>query len=401
MASNDADKKTSNKPFFHPGFYSNQRAIVAILLIACLAFGFLGGFLAADQKINDKTSSLSAQKQYISSEGDLISSIADNESKSVVSINVKSEGTARNILGMPSNVRQESAGSGFIVSADGIIATNRHVVDKNATNISVTLSDGTRYDSVDVIGRTNDNDSLDIAFLKIKDRKGKTLTPIKLGDSSKIKVGSKVIAIGNALGEFQNSVTYGIISGYGRNINAGSSAGGSDEALTNLFQTDAAINEGNSGGPLVNLDGEVIGINTAIAGNAQGIGFAIPINDVKGLISGVLAKGKLEKPYLGVRYVALTDDYAYQYNLSVKRGAYLAPSSLSGSPAVLPGSPAEKVGLQEKDVITKVNGMPIDERNSLTGLLGGYKVGDTVTLEVVRDGKTQQIKATLELQPQN
>ena len=250
-----------------------------------------------------------------------------------------------------------------------------------------------------VIGRTGDSDTLDVAFLKIKDKKGKTLTPIKLGDSSKMQVGDKVVAIGNALGRFQNTVTSGILSGYGRSVQAGDqSGGGATESLQNLFQTDAAINPGNSGGPLVNINGEVIGINTAVAGgSAQNIGFAIPISDVQGVIKSVLETGKLQRPYLGVRYVLLSDDYAYQYNLTTKRGAYIAPQT--GRSAIVAGSPAEKAGLKEKDIITKVDGVNIDEKNSLISLLGRKAVGDEVKLTVIRDGQEQTKKVTLEAVP--
>jgi len=261
------------------------------------------------------------------------------------------------------------------------------------------LSDGTELTNVSVIGRTSESDSLDVAYLKINDKKGKTLTPVTLGDSSKMRVGDKVIAIGNALGQFQNTVTEGIISGFGRSVTAGDSSGaGSSETLQNLFQTDAAINEGNSGGPLVNINGEVIGINTAIAGGAQNIGFAIPINDAKGTINTVLSKGKLERPFLGVHYVSLTDDYAYTYNLTTKRGAYIAPSA-DGSASIVVGSPAAKAGLKEKDIITAVDGTKIDETHSLTSLLGQHGVGDSVTLTIIRDGKEQKIKVTLEAAP--
>jgi serine protease Do len=213
-----------------------------------------------------------------------------------------------------------------------------------------------------------------------------------------VEVGDKVIAIGNALGQFQNTVTAGIISGFGRDVTAGDATGAGAESLNDLFQTDAAINQGNSGGPLVNINGDVIGINTAVAGGAQNIGFAIPINDVKGLITGVLEKGELVQPYLGVRYISLTDDAAYELNLSTKRGAYLAPGD---QPAVLPGSPADKAGLREKDIITKVNGIKIDDKTSLTSALSRFQVSDEVTLTVVRDGKTQQVKVTLEAAPQS
>jgi serine protease Do len=220
-----------------------------------------------------------------------------------------------------------------------------------------------------------------------------------LGDSSKMQVGDKVVAIGNALGQFQNTVTEGILSGFGRSVTAGDSSGtGSDETLQNLFQTDAAINEGNSGGPLVNINGEVIGINTAIAGDAQNIGFAIPINDAQGSIKSILGTGKLERPYLGVRYISLTDDYAYTYNLPVKRGAYIPPAA-GGQASIVSGSPADKAGLKEKDVITAIDDTKIDENNSLTSVLGKHAVGDNITLSVLRGGKDMKIKVTLEAAP--
>ncbi len=196
-----------------------------------------------------------------------------------------------------------------------------------ATKISITLSDGTELKDVSVLGRTSDSDTLDIAFLKINNAQGHKLTPATLGNSSRVQVGDDVVAIGNALGQFQNTVTSGIISGYGRSLHAGDSSGSSAESLVDLFQTDAAINEGNSGGPLVNLNGQVIGINTAVAGGgAQNIGFAIPINDVKGLVDQVVKTGKFARPYLGVRYVQLTGDIADEFKLSVQNGAFIAPS---------------------------------------------------------------------------
>ncbi|HET7629758.1 MAG TPA: trypsin-like peptidase domain-containing protein, partial [Candidatus Saccharimonadales bacterium] len=293
-------------------------------------------------------------------------------------------------FGFSQPVEEQSAGTGIIISDDGYVMTNRHVVPQGTTTVSVTLSDGTELNNVEVVGRTSDNDSLDIAFLKIKDKKGKTLVPAKMGDSGKVQVGDKVVAIGNALGQFQNTVTSGIISGFGRSVEAGDETG--SETLQNLFQTDAAINRGNSGGPLVNLSGEVIGINTAVAGgSSENIGFAIPISDTQGLIKSVLEKGKLLRPYLGVRYVSLTDDYAYQFNLDVKRGAYIVPSR-NGQPSILPGSPAEKAGLQEKDIITKVDGVNVDENHSLTSLAGRKSVGDEVTLTIIRGDKEMTVK---------
>lgn len=361
------------------------------------AAGFVGGWIGAEARDDDKLNTSTSQ-QIISNESQLISKIAKDVGPSVVSVNVTSKTTQRSFFGV-SPVEQQSAGTGFIISKEGIIMTNRHVVSEDTGKISITLSDGTELTDVELLGRTSPSDSLDIAFLKVKDKKGKTFQPVKLGDSSKMQVGDKVVAIGNALGQFQNTVTTGIISGYGRSVQASDETGSSVETLQNLFQTDAAINQGNSGGPLVNINGEVIGVNTAIAGQgAENIGFAIPINDVQGLVKSVLEKGRLIRPYLGVRYVSLTDDYAYEYNLDTKRGAYIAPSE-DGQSSILSDSPAAKAGLKEKDIITKVNGETVDEKHSLTSLIGKHQVGEEVTLTVIRDKKEQTIKVKLEAAP--
>ncbi|HZP55603.1 MAG TPA: trypsin-like peptidase domain-containing protein [Candidatus Saccharimonadales bacterium] len=381
------------------GSFLPGRFIAGLLAIFLVGFG--GGWLGARtyNRSGLETASTAVKQQYISNESSLISSIAKTAGASVVSVDVTSEVNAQDFFGFSTPSSQESAGTGFIISPDGTIVTNRHVVPAGTSSVSVTLADGTRYNNVQVIGRTSDSSPLDVAFLKITDLNGKKLTPLNLGDSSKMQVGDKVIAIGNALGQFQNTVTAGIISGYGRDVVAGDQSGTSSENLTDLFQTDAAINEGNSGGPLVDINGEAIGINTAVAGDAQNIGFAIPINDVKGLIASVLGEGKLEQPYLGVRYVSLTDDLAYQYNLSVKRGAYIVPAGDGQDPSVIAGSPADKAGLKEKDIITKVNNTTIDDKTSLTSALSRFKVGDKVTLTIVRGGKTTTIQATLAAAP--
>lgn len=370
---------------------------VALIFIVSLSLGFIGGL--AGSRVNTRPSSSGVSKvdqKVILNESQLISDIAKNVGPSVVSIDVASQSQQTDLFGFRRSVNQRSAGTGVILSKDGYILTNRHVIPENVNKVAITLSDGTRINDVDVVGRTTSGDTLDIAFLKVKDAKGKEFSPAKLGDSSQVRIGDKVIAIGNALGQFQNTVTSGIISGFGRSVQAGSESGGDTESLQNLFQTDAAINPGNSGGPLVNINGEVIGINTAVAGNsAQNIGFAIPINDTQGLIKSVLNTGKLQRPYLGVRYVMLTDDYAYKFNLSVKRGAYIAPSE-DGSPSVIPGSPAEKAGLKEKDIITKVDNTKIGENNSLVSLVSRKVVGETVELTIIRDGQEKTIKVKLE-----
>ncbi len=369
------------------------------LVVISLVLGFGGGWLGAFSYDHiSGVSSTVVKQQYVSGESQLIADIAKNVGPSVVSIDAVQTSAAQDIFGFTFPSSQEAAGTGFIISSDGIIITNRHVVPAGTTSLSITLSDGTKYRNVQVIGRTSQSSPLDVAFLKINDLGGKKLKAVTLGDSSKMQVGDKVVAIGNALGQFQNTVTSGIISGYGRDVTAGDQNGTSSENLTDLFQTDAAINEGNSGGPLVNINGEVIGINTAIASSAQNIGFAIPINDIKGLVAGVLDKGKLEQPYLGVRYVSLTDDLAYQYNLSVKRGAYIVPSTGAES-SIIPGSPAEKAGLQEKDIITKVNNITIDDKTNLTSALANFQVGENVTLTVVRGNQTITLHATLATAP--
>lgn len=372
--------------------------LIILIILASTASGFVGGYFGSNQQNNNQVSQ-EVNKEIIDNESQLITQIAREVGESVVSIDVTSEATRQSIFGGAQSFTQQSAGTGVIVSAEGVIITNRHVIPEDTSSVSVTLSDGTTLDDVEVIGRTNENDTLDIAFLKVKDKKDKTLKAAKLGDSSKMEVGDKVIAIGNALGQFQNTVTSGIISGYGRSVEAGDAT--STETLQNLFQTDASINQGNSGGPLVNMNGEVIGINTAVAGGgAENIGFAIPINDVQGLVNSVLEKGELLRPYLGVRYVTLNDDYAYLYNLDTKRGAYIAPSE-RGQASILPDSPAEKAGLKEKDIIIKVNDQEINEKNSLVSVLGRYPVGEKVTLTIIRDGQEQKIDVTLEAAPQN
>ncbi len=372
-------------------------AQTALLVLVAATAGFGGGWAGRNaDPVSTQSLSNETRQQIVSSEGQIISEIAEQVGPSVVSISVITTTTFQGFFGLQQSERQ-GAGTGVIISDDGVVITNRHVVPQGVSSVSVTLSDGTILDDVEVIGRTASSDPLDIAFLKINDTKGKKLTVAKIGDSASSQVGDRVIAIGNALGQFQNTVTSGILSGYGRDVQARD--GGTVESLQNLFQTDAAINPGNSGGPLMNLNGEVIGINVAVA-DAQNIGFAIPINDVKGLIASVQKNGKLERPYLGVRYISLTDDAAYYYNLDTNRGAYIAPNQ-SGQPSIVKDSPADKAGLKEKDIIIAINDAKIDEKNSLVSVLGRFSVGDTVNLKIIRDGREQTISLKLEAAPQD
>ena len=313
-----------------------------------------------------------------------ISEIANSVSKSVVSIITNTSTTGSFFTGQVS----QAAGTGFILSSDGYIATNKHVV-ANATKIGVILDDGSTYEDVELIGTDPIND---FAIIKIKDIKD--LTPIKIGDSKTTNIGQQVVAIGNALGTYQNSVTSGIISGKGRSLTASDSSRTTYETLSDMIQTDAAINGGNSGGPLVNAAGEVIGINTAYASQGNNVGFAIPINSVKGIMAGVLKDGKFERAVLGVRYQTITPLIAKEKKLDVTAGAYVKGSN--NASAVIKGSAGDKAGIKDGDIITAVNGTKIGTAGSLGSLIGEYAVGDTVKLEVYRDKKYVQLDVKLE-----
>ncbi|HLB95780.1 MAG TPA: trypsin-like peptidase domain-containing protein, partial [Patescibacteria group bacterium] len=228
----------------------------------------------------------------------------------------------------------------------------------------------------------------DLAILKIE---AKGLPVVDLGDSNDLQTGQWVVAIGNALGQLQNTVTVGVISARERQLVA--SSGNEQEELSNLLQTDAAINPGNSGGPLVNLSGQVIGINTAIAGNAQNIGFAIPINQAKGALESYKKTGKIIKPQLGLRYATLTKEIIGNLNLSVDHGALITGGR--GQPAVVPGSPAALAGLKENDIILELNGERVDENHSLSALIQKYQVGDEIEIKYFRDGKESTLKLKL------
>ena len=314
-----------------------------------------------------------------------IADIVDKVSKSVVSIVTSVRGTSY----FGQSYSSQAAGTGVIVSSDGYILTNKHVIN-SASSISVVLDDGTTYKDVEVAAVDPLND---IAFLKIKDVSD--LTAATLGDSKTIQAGQQVVAIGNALGEYQNTVTSGVVSGTGRTLVATDTSGTMSEKLTDMIQTDAAINSGNSGGPLINAAGQVIGINTANSYAAENMGFAIPIGAVKGMLAQLVEKGEANRAYIGVYTTQITPDSAKTYNLPVTAGEYLYASG-GNYTAILKGSPAEKAGLKDKDIITAVNGIKIGSAGSLSTLIGEYKPGDTVQLTVIREGKEIAVNVTLE-----
>ncbi len=282
--------------------------------------------------------------------------------------------------------REISAGTGFIVSPDGLILTNKHVVSLENVEYTVVSNTGEKYPAK-VLAK---DPIQDLAIIKIEKNGLKT---IPLGDSNKIEVGQTVIAIGNALGEFENTVSVGVISGLRRNIVA--SGGGISETLEDIIQTDAAINQGNSGGPLLNLKGEAIGINTAMVAGAQNISFAIPIEKAHKALSDVKTKGKITYPFLGVRYLIINKTIAEKNNLTVDYGAWIIRGDSPTEPAITPGSPAQLSGLKENDIILEFDNIKITTKNNLAKLIAQKSVGDTVTMKVLKDGKEITIKVTL------
>jgi serine protease Do len=280
-------------------------------------------------------------------------------------------------------------GTGFMVSADGLILTNKHVVSDDQADYTVFTNDGKKYPAK-VLAK---DPVQDLAIIKIEKQGNIDFPVVKLGDSDSIQIGQSVIAIGNALGEFRNTVSVGVVSGLGRTISA-SGGSGFSETLEDIIQTDAAINPGNSGGPLLNLAGEVIGINTAIAEQAQNIGFAIPINRAKKDISQVGAGGKIVYPFLGIRYVLVTDTVKKENNLSVDYGAFISKGD-QGEAAIQSGSAAEKAGLKEGDVVLEFNGEKITQDNSLAKIITKYNPGDKISLRILRDNKEQTIEVVL------
>lgn len=316
-----------------------------------------------------------------------IADVANKVSPSVVSITTETR--TAGWFGQSST--SSAAGTGMIVSSDGYILTNKHVVE-GANKVNVILDDGTEYENVKVVGADPIND---VAFVKIDGVSD--LPAVTLGDSKTMNVGQQVIAIGNALGQFQNTVTEGIVSGLNRSITASDSSGSSYERLTDLIQTDAAINSGNSGGPLVNAAGQVVGLNVATS-SANDIGFAIPISSVKGMLKKVIAEGKAERAYIGVNYLTVTPDVAKEYKLSTKTGGYVHTDGNSTSP-VVSGSPADKAGVQPEDIITAINGVEVGKAGSISALIGEYAVGDTVQLHIVRNGGELNLNVTLEAYP--
>lgn len=289
----------------------------------------------------------------------------------------------------PSGKVQIGGGSGFLVDSSGLVLTNKHVVyDQKAEYIITTASEDTYR------GRVLARDPLnDVAILQIE---GEDFPYIPLGNSNAIKLGQTVLAVGTALGEFQNTVSSGIVSGLSRFITAVTDSEGHSERLRGLIQTDAAINPGNSGGPLVNLDGEAIGINAAVVFGAQNIGFAIPISKAKHDLEELKEYGRIRRPFLGVRYVLLNPMLMKKFKLPIEHGAYVLRESAPGRPAIVEQSPAQRAGIQEGDIILALNNMPITQKTALEDVLEGVALGAGISVKVLRKGKEKLLTLTAE-----
>lgn len=357
--------------------------VIAVIIVAVVAIGSSRSLFPKNNPLIPSTT------QKVVSEESVVIDVVDKVSASVVTVSAQLP--ARRVTqfnpfgGFSSRMeggQPQDIGSGFVVSTDGLIVTNKHVVSDTNATYKVITKDGKEF-QVEKISRDPSND---IAIIKINPT-GTTLTPIELGDSSNLKVGQLAIAIGTALGQFRASVTTGVVSGLGRGISAGSPLEGYVEQLDNVIQTDAAINPGNSGGPLLNSAAQVIGINVAVAQGAQNIGFAIPINVVKEALNQFNKNGKFaSKAFLGVQYQMISRQSALLNN--VPQGALVTD--------VVENSPAEKAGIKVDDIVTKVDGAEINEGNGgLAPALAKKQAGDIVKLTIWRDNDTIEVRATL------
>lgn len=410
-------------------------AVLAVSIIFSSAFGAFFGFMAGTvgQKIipqkylnltdklkNTKNASLDVIKQQVVQEDSAVIDVVDKSTPSVVSIIISKDiPKMRSFFGSPFNFpdffgdqfgsggndqgqgqngngngsgtqkQQIGGGTGFFITSDGMIVTNKHVVSDTSAEYTVITNDGKEYSA-----KVLDRDPVqDVAVMKID---GSDFPVLNFGDSSQLKIGQTVVAIGNSLGEFSNTVSRGIISGLRRNLTAGSEAGGGTERLTNIIQTDAAINPGNSGGPLLDIEGNVIGVNVAMAADAQNIGFAIPSSQIQKVVDQVKTTGKISTPYLGVRYLPVDKTIQSQNNLPFDYGVLVARGATLTDFAVIPGSPADKAGIVENDIILEIDGTKISEKNSLGDLISQHNVGDAISLKIWHKGDTKEVQVTLQ-----
>ncbi|MCK9578039.1 trypsin-like peptidase domain-containing protein [bacterium] len=383
--------------------YSNLLAFLAVLFVGI----FLGVFAVQAYPSLNRSNNLPAVVSATNyspqtSHEEAVINVVKNASDSVVSVVISKEVPVYKKIEGDSDLydpfgffestpkyeqngteeQEVGQGTGFFVSEDGMILTNKHVAYDLEADYTIVTNNGKEYKA-----RILSRDPVqDLAILKIDSTE--KFKPLPLGNSSSIRIGQTAIAIGNALGEFQNTVSVGVISGLGRTITA--SGGETSETLEDIIQTDTAINKGNSGGPLLNLRGEVIGINTAVSAVGQGLGFAITIDKAKRDIEQTKATGKISYPFLGIRYVLLDDKVAKLKKVSINYGALILSGS-SGEKAITKNSPAEKGGLQEGDIVLEINNEKITTANSLSKIISKYKPNDKISMKIQR-GNLQSVK---------
>ncbi|MEX0597571.1 MAG: trypsin-like peptidase domain-containing protein [Candidatus Paceibacterota bacterium] len=386
----------------------NQQKIANIVLISVLASsltGFLGGGIAFSyidrvQNNNTQTSNLN-----VSEEQSAIIDLVEKSNQSVVSISISKQITVRrpspfdSFFGMPSQNNSSQnvdtnqtigGGTGFVVSGDGLIITNKHVVSDPTATYKVLFNDGSEIKAeVKALHPTQD-----LAIIKVDKN---NLQSVEFADSEQLKVGQTAVAIGNALNEFDNTVSRGVISGLRRSIIASDRAGNSEQ-LSQVIQTDAAINQGNSGGPLLDINAKVIGVNVATAEGAQSIGFAIPSNVVVRMIDDYKKYGKVKVPFIGVRYNMLVPASEQAKEYGVENGALIIGDSQA--PAIVANSPAAKAGLKAGDIIIKINDKNLSLKQQLVDVVSQYQIGEKIELLIIRDNKEEQLSLTLEERPE-
>lgn len=373
---------------------SNGWIVVLVLLgimLGVIGGGVMGGLVGMYVARNSPAQNIAPVPQEIKSvstgQAPAVTNLTVNSSSEVIDTVRKVEPAVVTVVtnltvnGSGTFGQAQASGSGVIISQDGHIITNNHVVE-GANSVFVIYSDGTRVDAT-IVG----TDPLtDVAVLKVN---GNVPAFLPFGDSSALQLGESVIAIGSPLGNYRGSVTVGVVSGLNRKVEG--------TQQENLIQTDAAINHGNSGGPLINLAGQVVGINTLVVRDsvggapAEGLGFSVPSNTVRSVAEQLISRGKIEYPFIGISYTEVTPQLAGEMNLTTKNGVIITQ--------VTSGSPAATAGVQNRDVVTAIDNSPIDENNSLRSLLFKYRVGDSITLTVERGGQTLQMKVTLVARP--
>lgn len=357
-----------------------KRFYVITIVMSILFGGLTGGgvvFLYKEylDRGTDYQTPIDYIDQYYYSSDMSAMDVVDKSSGAVVSI------VEKNNIAISDNkyFTDTNGGTGFVITSDGLILTNKHVVNNMSADYAVITSDGKSYPakiaSIDPLN--------DLAIIKAE---ANGLPVVELGDSTTLKVGQMVVAIGNVLNEYQNTVTTGVVSAVDRTIGLNAGQGSNADKLENMIQTDAAINPGNSGGPLFNMKGQVVGINTATDVQAMGVGFAIPINQAKSAIDSVIKLGKIVRPHLGIKYIPITPEFAALYGIEIKYGAMIYDGN-DGQSAITKDGPADKAGLKVNDIIVSINSEEIDSKHTLLALLQQYLPNDEIEILYYRDGE--------------